>query len=163
MWRALEEHLASERVSRVTYGAIVGMAVIVVLEHHPSAPGVVAGTLAATGLAVALAEVYSEVVGVHTRTHRLVDRRHLGQALEEGLAVAVGIAFPAVFFLLAAAGWIELDSAFTAAKWSGLGLIGFYGFCAGRLSGSGWLSSTLQALAVVAIGAALIAFKALVH
>src|SRR5690349_6535562 len=117
MWRVIEEHLASERVSRVTYGAIVGMAVLVVLEHHPSAPGVVAGTLVATGLAVALAEIYSEVVGVHARTHRLVDRTHLGRAAGEGLAVAIGVAFPAVFFLLSAIGLMKLDTAFTVAKW----------------------------------------------
>ena len=62
-----------------------------------------------------------------------------------------------------AAGVLEDDTAFTVAKWSGLGLISFYGFVAGRLSGAGLGVSMLQALAVGVIGGALIAFKALVH
>jgi hypothetical protein len=77
--------------------------------------------------------------------------------------VGFGIAFPAAFFVLAAAGVLEEDTAFTVAKWSGLGLISFYGFVAGRLSGAGLGVSVLQALAVGVIGGALIAFKALVH
>jgi hypothetical protein len=55
VWSGLEDHLGSEQVSRVIYGAIIGMALIVVLEQHPPSPGVIAGTLIATGLAVALA------------------------------------------------------------------------------------------------------------
>jgi hypothetical protein len=43
-------------------------------------------------------------------------------------AVAVGISFPAVFVLLSAAGAMQVETAFEVAKWSGLGLIGFYGF-----------------------------------
>ena len=31
---------------------------------------------------------------------------------------------------------MELDTAFRLAKWSGLGLIGFYGFAAARLAGA---------------------------
>ncbi len=78
-------------------------------------------------------------------------------------AVAFGVAFPAVFFLLATVGAFELDTAFRLAKWSGLGLIGFYGFCAGRLAGSSVRRSLFQAVAVAAIGGAVIAFKAIVH
>ena len=42
----------------------------------------------------------------------------------------------ALFFLLAVVHLIELDSAFTIAKWGGLGLIGFYGYWAARFSGA---------------------------
>lgn len=163
MLRVIESHLASRRVSRVTYGAILGMALVVVLEHHPPPAGIVVASLLATAVAVALAELYSDIVGVHTRTRRLIDREHLREAFAEVTAVAFGVAFPVVFFAAAAFGWIKDDAAFTLAKWSGLGLIAFYGFCAGRLSGAGVLSSTLQALAVTAIGAALIGFKAFIH
>ena len=56
------------------------------------------------------------------------------------------------------------DSAsFTWAKWTGLGLIGFYGFAAGRLAGAGLLTCLLQALGAALIGAALIAVKAVLH
>ena len=163
MRRAIEAHLGSQQVARVIYGAIIGMALVVSLEAHPPPPGVVAATLLATAVAVGLAEFYSDVIGSQTRNRRRVGREQAGHILEDVPAVAFGIAFPAVFFLLAAAGVLEPDTAFTVAKWSGLGLISFYGFIGGRLSGAGLWISLLQAVAIAAIGGVLIAFKALVH
>jgi hypothetical protein len=163
MRQAIEAHLGSRQVARVIYGAIIGMALVVSLEHHPPRPGVMVGTLLATAAAVGLAELYSEVVGAETRNRRRVEREQLGEMLDDVGAVAFGIAFPAVFFLLAAASVLEDHTAFTIAKWSGLGLISFYGFVAGRLAGAGRAASLLQALVVGVVGGALIAFKALVH
>jgi hypothetical protein len=77
--------------------------------------------------------------------------------------VAFGIAFPAAFFILAALEAMEVETAFTLAKWTGLGLIGLYGFVAARLAGSGLPASLLQAFGVCLIGGLLIALKALVH
>jgi hypothetical protein len=161
--RALEEHLGSERVARVTYGSIIGIALVVVLGQHPPRAGVVVGTLLATAVAVALAELYSEVIGHQTRNRARVQRHHVRHMAGQVAAVAFGIAFPCVFFIAAAAGLIDLDAAFRLAKWSGLVLIGFYGFCAARLAGDGFLASVVQALVAAAIGAILIAFEALVH
>ncbi len=58
---------------------------------------------------------------------------------------------------------MEVETAFEVAKWSGLALIGFYGFCAARLAGVGTLGALGQATAVALIGAFLIGLKALVH
>jgi hypothetical protein len=49
------------------------------------------------------------------------------------------------------------------AKWTGLGLIGVYGFAGARLSVAGLPAALLQATAVALIGAVLIALKTLVH
>jgi hypothetical protein len=163
MRRAIETHLGSQQVARVIYGAIISMALVVSLQAHPPPSGVVAATLLATAVAVGLAELYSDVVGAETRNRRRVGRDQVRHILHDAAAVAFGICFPAVFFVLAAAGVLELDTAFTIAKWSGLGLISFYGFVAGRLAGAGLGVSLLQALAVGVIGGVLIAFKALVH
>ena len=163
MRRAIEAHLATRQVARVIYGAIISMAIVVSLEAHPPRPGVVAATLLATAAAVGLAEIYSEVVGAETRSRRRVARDEVRHILDDAAAVAFGIAFPAVFFLLAAAGVLEEDTAFTIAKWSGLGLISFYGFVAGLLAGAGVAASLVQALAVGVVGGVLIAFKVLVH
>jgi hypothetical protein len=160
---AIVAHLRTRQVARVIYGAIIGMAVIVALGEHPPAPGSVVALLVATAVAVGLAELYSEVVGAETRTRRRVAAHHVREILDDVLAVAFGIAFPAVFFVLAALGAMEVDTAFTLAKWSGVGLIGFYGFCAARLAGAGLASALLQGCAAGAIGAALILLKALVH
>ena len=161
--RFLVSHFGSRRVSRVIYGSIIGLALVVALEVHPPAAGVVIATLLGTAVAVALAELYSEVVGFKTGERRKVSRSELRDLGADTAAVAFGIAFPAVFFVLAATSVLENEAAFTAAKWTGLGLIGLYGFAGARLSGAGVLVSLLQAVAVALIGALLIALKALVH
>jgi hypothetical protein len=161
--RAIEAHLGSRQVSRVIYGAIIGLALVVALEAHPPSPGVVAGTLLGTAVAVGLAELYSDVLGTEARTRRRVRGAELRDSAYEVAAVAFGVAFPVVFFVLAAAGAIDEDTAFTVSKWSGVGLIGFYGFCAARLAGESVPASALRALAAALIGAFLIALKALLH
>jgi hypothetical protein len=160
---ALAEHLSSDQVARVIYGAIVGLALVVALEPHPPPAATVVAILLTTAVAVALAELYSDVVGTRIRIHGPLGKARRREAAEEVVAVAVGTAFPAVFFVLAAADAIELDTAFDLAKWSGLGLIGFYGYVAARLSGAAVARALLHALAVGAIGAGVIAIKALVH
>ena len=163
MLPSIKVHLGSRQVSRVIYGSIVGLALIVALEDHPPSPGAVVATLLGTAVAVGLAELYSDFVGTETRTRRRVRGAEVRDMGYRAAAVASGIAFPAVFFILSAAQAIENDTAFTIAKWSGLGLIGFYGFCAARLAGESLPMSALQALAVSLIGALLIALKALLH
>lgn len=159
----IEVHLQSNQVSRVIYGAIIGLALVVALEHDPPRPGVMTGTLIGTGVAVGLAELYSEIVGTEVRTRRRVERARVREIVTDVGAVAFGVSFPAIFFLLASVDAMQLSTAFEVAKWSGLGLIGFYGYCAGRLSGLAWPGALLQAAAVAAIGGFLIALKALVH
>jgi VIT1/CCC1 family predicted Fe2+/Mn2+ transporter len=161
--KTIEAHLGTEQVGRVIYGAIIGMAVVVVAEAHPPGPWQVVTGLIATALAVSLAELYSEIVGTETRTRRRVGAEHVREIAADAIAVAFGILFPAVFFVLAGVHALETDTAFTVAKWSGIGLIGFYGFCAARLAGQRLPRALLQALGAAAIGGLLIAFKALVH
>ena len=163
MIRAIESHLGSRQVSRVVYGAIIGLALVVALEDHPPGSGVVVATLLGTAAAVGLAELYSDILGIETRTRRHVRRAELRDRADNAAAVAFGISFPTVFFVLAAADAIREGSAFTIAKWSGVGLIWFYGFCAARLAGEGVPVSALRGLAVGFIGAFLIALKALLH
>ena len=161
--RAIKAHLGSRQVSRVIYGAIIGLALIVALEEHPPSSGVVVATLLGTALAVGLAEFYSDIIGTETRLRRHVRRAELPEMMYDVAAVAYGIAFPAVFFVLAAADAIEEDTAFTIAKWSGVGLIAVYGYIAAHLAGDSVSASTLRALAAGLIGALLIVLKSLVH
>ena len=146
-------------MSRVVYGAIIGLALVVALQAHPPANRVVIASLLGTAVAVALAELYSDWLDAKARRRE----KHGRTIVEHALAAAFGISFPAVFFVLSAAGVMKQDLAFNLAKWSGVGLIMFYGYWAGRLSGAGRLSALVQALGVGLIGAALIALKALVH
>jgi len=163
MRQAIADHLDSHQVSRVTYGAIIGLALIVALQRHPPSVGAVIGSLLGTALAVALAELYSDVLGTETRTRHRLNRREIAEIAGEVGGVAVGVAFPVVFFLLAALGWVDLDTAFNLAKWSGLALIAFYGYAAARLAGQGLLGGLLHALSIAVVGMVLIAIKALLH
>jgi hypothetical protein len=138
-----EAHLGSRQVSRVA--------------------AVMIGWLVGTGIAVGLAELYSEIVGEETRTRRRVTRRRLRHMSEDALVVCFGIAFPAVFFLFPLAGIGSVDGAFTVAKWTGLGLVAFYGFWAARFAGAPWLRAVLYAAGVAAVDAVLIALKAFLH
>jgi hypothetical protein len=159
----IKAHLGSRQVARVVYGAIIGLALIVALQKHPPGAGTMVASLMGTVVAVGLAELYAEIVGIETSERHRVRRDQFGELIDDSLAVAFGVAFPAVFFVLAAAGAIEVDTAFDLAKWTGLGLIAFYGFVAGRYAGNSNARSLVQGAAAAAIGAALIAFKALVH
>ena len=163
MREAIRAHLGSHQVARVVYGSIIGLALVVVLEVHPPDSGSVVVSLLATAVAVALAELYSDVLGGETRERRTLERGEIRHIARDAVAVAVGIAFPAVFFVLAALGAYEEDTAFDIAKWSGLGLIGAYGFAAARLAGQGMAAALVKAVGVALIGAFLIAIKALLH
>jgi hypothetical protein len=163
MRASLEQHLGSRQVGKVVYGSIIGLALVVAIENHPPAPGVMAVWLLGTALAVGLAEIYSEVVGHETSTRRPVARTEVLSMVEDAAAVGFGVAFPAVFFLLAAVGVMEGDTAFTVAKWSGLGLIGFYGFWAARFAGATPRGALLKGALVALVGAGLILLKSLVH
>jgi len=163
MRTSLEQHLGSRQVGRVVYGSIIGMALVVAIESHPPKPSVMAVWLLGTALAVGLAEIYSEVVGAETSTRQPVARHQLRHMYEDAAAVAFGVAFPAVFFLLSALGVMDVERAFTIAKWTGLGLIGFYGFWAARFAGAATHRALFKGLLVALVGAGLIALKAFVH
>ena len=163
MRASLEAHLGSRQVGKVVYGSIIGLALVVAIEKHPPQAWVMAVWLLGTALAVGLAEVYSEVVGVETSTRQPVTRPQFGHMAEDAVAVGFGVAFPAVFFVLSALGLLQIDTAFRIAKWTGLGLIGFYGFWAARFAGAAPHRALLKGALVALIGAGLIALKALVH
>jgi hypothetical protein len=163
MRATLEQHLGSRQVGKVIYGSIIGLALIVALEQHPPTAGVVDVWLLATAVAVGLAEIYSEIVGTETSTRQPVSRHQLRHMAEDAATVAFGVAFPAVFFLLSALGLFGLEAAFTVAEWTGLGLIGFYGFWAARFAGSSPGRALLKGAMVALVGAGLIGLKALVH
>jgi hypothetical protein len=161
--RRIEGHLGSRDVARVIYGAIVGLALILALGKHPPSAGATAVLVAGTALAVGLAELYSEVISREASTRRPVTRADVRHMLGEVAAVVLGAGFPAIFFIVSAAGLIELDTAFTLAKWTGLGLICGYAFLAARLAGSSVGRAVLHMALLGAIAGALIALKAVLH
>jgi hypothetical protein len=67
---AIYDRLGPSQLSRVVYGAIIGLALVVALEGDELSPAVMAGTLVGTGVAIGLTEVYSEWVGTEVGTRR---------------------------------------------------------------------------------------------
>ena len=112
---AVYDHLRSDQYSRLIYGAIIGLALIVALEHEEPDAAVMAGTLVGTGVAVGLTELYSEFLGAELRTRRRVDRARFREIASNVVAVIFGASFPAIFFALAAAGAMETETAFDVA------------------------------------------------
>ncbi|HEY7268019.1 MAG TPA: hypothetical protein VH501_10005 [Solirubrobacterales bacterium] len=159
----IARHLSSRQVSRIIYGAIIGLALVVALQAHPPPPGAVIASLLGTAMAVSLAEIFSELVGFETVRRRHAEPAEVRTVLVDSAAVAIGIGFPAVYFLLEAIGVLGDDSAFALARWTGLALLGLYGFVGARLTGSGLAGALVKACGVALIGAALIGLKALVH
>jgi hypothetical protein len=161
---ALAAHLRSPQVARVLYGSVVGLALVTGLQEHPPGAGVMVGTMLATAVAVGAAELYSQFIGRELQNRRLgLSRRDRREVAREVLSTMGAIAFPAVFFIFAAAGVLSVTTAFTAAQWTGLGLIVSYGFVAGRTAGASWARALLHAAALGAIGGVLILVKSLLH
>ena len=88
-------------------------------------------------MAVALAELYSEVVGFAAIERKKVSREELRTSRATSPPFSSGSPSPWCFFLLAAVGVLDDETAFEVVKWAGLGLIGLYGFAGARLSGNG--------------------------
>ena len=145
------------------YGSIIGLALVVALAQHPPGPGAEIAWLLGTAVSVGAAEIYSEIVGHETSSRHRVRHEDVRPMVEDATAVAFGIAFPAVFFVLPLAGVGTVEGAYTLAKWTGLGLIAFYGFWAARLAGSPVPRALLNAALVTLVGAALIILKAFLH
>jgi hypothetical protein len=159
----IASHLGSGNVSRIVYGSIIGLALVLTIEAHPSSAAVAVGSLLSTALAVALAEFYSELVGSRVRSSVGHAAEPWGTIVGTAVVVGFGVAFPSVFFLAAVLGFLEFETAFTVAKWTGLGLIAGYGYAAARLEGKGTTGALLHALSAGLIAGVLIALKALVH
>lgn len=119
--------------------------------------------LFATAVTIGLAELYSEAISLEARTRAPLARRQLRSIASEAIAVVVGAGFPAIFFVLAALGFFDVDLAFALSKWSGLALICGYAFLAARLTGAPVLRCLVHAAALGLLAGALIAVKAVLH
>jgi VIT1/CCC1 family predicted Fe2+/Mn2+ transporter len=119
--------------------------------------------LVATAVTIGLAEMYSEAISLEARTRAPLDRRQLRLVAGESIAVIIGAAFPALFFVLAALGAFDVDLAFVLSKWSGLALICAYAFLAARLAGASVPRCLVHAAALGLLAGALIAVKSVLH
>ena len=152
----------AERGRHAVYGSVIVLAVIVALDGTDVRPREVLASVLGAAIATVLAELYADYLAATIRAGRRPSaaerRERIGNAAL-GLLAAV---LPAIFFLLAMLGAIELEAAFAAATWTGVGVVGFYAFVANRISGAGIGYSLAIGAAFTALGAVLVLLKALV-
>src|SRR3954454_25137444 len=87
--RAVAAHLESHDVTRVIYGTVIGLALVVSLESHLPTAGESIAWIMGPPVAFGLAEMSSEVIGAEPRTRRPI---RFGQVRTAGLEAA-GVTF----------------------------------------------------------------------
>lgn len=151
-----------ERAEHAIYGTIIILALIVAEDEASVTAGVAIATVLGAALATGLAELYSDYIGTVIR-----DRRHRTREEWRDAATNVAAGFlmailPVGFFVLAALDAIALQSAFDAAEWTGVGVLGSYAVIANRQAGFSMARSLLVGLGFTLLGAALVLLKVLV-
>ena len=160
----MSRHRLAERASRAVYFTIVALAIIVALEEagdDVSATEVVASTVGAT-IITALADLYARYIAEAIRQEGFSSEEFRAAAIDTAAGLLAAIV-PVVPFVVAAAGAISEQSAYDVAAWLGLGVLAAYTLFANRAAGLTGLRGLVTAAAVLLLGFAVIALKALVH
>jgi hypothetical protein len=161
IWRWVRHHVTAGHAGNVVYGSIVVFALVLVLSHeHASAVTAIVSIVGAV-FVVAVAEAYAEFLQEMIQLHRPLRGRERRQIFA-GIAVhGIAALAPIVFFVLAALDWMELDTAYTTAKWFGVAVLGVYAFGAYRAAGVSVGRSALAGAVMTGIGLLLVALKAI--
>jgi len=153
----------AERAARAVYGSIIALAVILVLQRSGAPPREVIPAVIGSVIAASLAELYAEYISLTIRDRHHPGSKQLREELTDVAAGSVAAMLPMVPFILAAAGALELDTAYDIADWVGVGVIAGYTLLANRLAGLSFMRGLLVTGAVVAVGLSLVAVKAITH
>ncbi len=151
-------------VARSIYGLLIVMTVLEAMEIHPphagwAGPELLAGTL----VAVALAEVYSDVfAGMFVQKKRLCrdDLRHLGR---ETAPLLIGLPLPVGVLVLSALGLVGIHHAIDAAQIMAYATLLFCGWWLARNLGARQAARVAGGVTMFAIAFALVALKAAFH
>ena len=159
MWTRIIENIDGHRVAKTIYGTIIILVVIVTMEEHPPSPLGTVATIIMTGLGVALAEFYSDFIGISIKERAALDKSKRRHIVKDISAVMTGAWMPLPFIVLAVLGFFSLELALTLAKWTMVGVLLFYGYVASRLSGQSHPKSFLYAVMASFIGIFVVFFK----
>lgn len=156
-------HLDARQMARHLYGAIIVLAVLITAESHAPGPLETAVVLAVTVLVVLGMESYADVISREITLRRPLTGAERTGAIRELLVMTGSAEWPLMFFVLAAAGLISEDLAFTLAKTTTLALLFGYGLLARRLAGRSWAEAVRTGLTVTGVGLVLALGKGYVH
>ena len=153
-------HRSAERLSHALYGLIIVTATLVAEKRHVAEVADALGLLFGTALVLLLAHTYSAVVAERTiEGHSLgtVGRRII---VKDNLPVLFAIVGPALLFILAGFGAMDLQTAYAAAIMFSLAALFGLGLYEGRAASMSWPMSILSGTAAGAIGVIVVAFEA---
>jgi hypothetical protein len=137
------------------------LAVIVAEEDTSIGANEVIASVVGVAVVTALAELYADYIGGTIRASRHPTAAERGIAFKNVAAGFLTAVVPVVYFILAEAGAMTLETAFGAAIWTGVGVLGAYAVVANRLAGFSLARSLGVGLFFTALGAALVALKAI--
>jgi hypothetical protein len=155
-----DEQHRGERAAHAIYGSIIVLAVIVAEEDTAIDSGEVIASVLSVAVVTALAEMYADYIGGTIRAARHPTAGERGVAFGNIAAGFLTAIVPVVYFVLSAAGAMRLETAFDAAIWTGVGVLGAYAVVANRLAGFSVARSLLTGLGFTVLGASLVALKA---
>ena len=115
--RSPRERLA-ERVSAASYGTVLVLAALAVLDAGDVASGLGWGLVTGVGLATWVAHIYAEIVGDHLRHRAAHESTELRRAMADGAPILLAAVPPAVMLLLGRLGVI----ADRVALWAAVGV-----------------------------------------
>jgi hypothetical protein len=158
-WRPVLDF--TRHADRAIYVLIAVLAVDVALEGAEDRPEKVLAYVLGAAIALTLAEVFADRVGISIRSRRPATEDEIQHEYREALTGLVIALVPISMFLLAVLDLIRLELAFVLSQWIGFGIIAIYSYVAARASGGSQTRAVLGAIGLTAIGGALIALNAL--
>ena len=160
----LEQHLGSRQVAKVVYGSIIGLALVVALEAHPPAPGVMAVWLRRHGRRGRPRRGLQRGRGRRDPHRQPVTRRRAGATWSRTPSrSAFGVAFPAVFFVALGHGPVRDRHGVHDRQVDRPGADRLLRVLGGPVRGASPHRALLKGALVALIGAGLILLKSLVH
>ena len=154
--------LPAENPSRVAYGTIlVGALLAAESGHHEGYGSAIASTLTAA-VVFWLVHSYTDALERRVQLQQRLTASVLVHALGREWPIMRGAAIPVVALLLAWVLGASLETAMTAALWSAIAAIFVFELAAGLGAGARGRELALDACVGAALGAAMLALKALV-
>lgn len=140
---------------------IIITAVLVAEAQHITDPVEALLIVLGTGIVLLLAHTYVAVVAERTLIRHKLGARQRADVLLDNLPVLLGVAGPAVLFIAAWAGAIDIETAFRWAIAFSLAALYGIGVLEGRRMGYSWPRSQVVGLFGALLGGAIIAVEAL--
>jgi hypothetical protein len=151
----------ADRAGHAVYGSIIVLAVITGLDEVSASAREAFVGIVGAALAVALSEMYADMIGETIRERRPPTRAEWREFIIDMCFGFGAASFPSLFFLLAWLGVMKLSNAFVLAEWVGVGVLWLYVLVASRAAGLGFARALVWAGALTVCGIGLVELKKL--